>query len=79
MIMESGTVRTSSGSLFAGDEFGTGRFQRRHLNSGVLIKVSPIESLLQYRFATSKPLKTRPGSRYCKTAPLCNDRSSGSP
>ena len=72
MIMESGTVRTSSGSLFAGDEFGTGRFQRRHLNSGVPIirgevrvtdhhcaKVSPIEPLLQYRFATPKPLQTR--------------------
>ena len=27
---------------------------------------------MQYRFATPKPLKARPGPRGCKTAPLCN-------
>ena len=34
-------------------------------------KVSPIESLLQYRFATPKPLKTRPATDHCVTALLC--------
>ena len=34
-------------------------------------KVSPIESLLQYRFATPNPLKARPGPGCCETAPLC--------
>ena len=33
-------------------------------------KLSPIESLLQYRFATSKPLKARPGPEGCRTAPF---------
>ena len=35
-------------------------------------KLSPIESLLQYRFATPKPLKACPGPGRCRTAPLCN-------
>ena len=35
-------------------------------------KLSPIESILQYRFATPKPLKTRPAPDCCETAPLCN-------
>ena len=34
-------------------------------------KLSPIESLLQYRFATPKPLKACPGPGCCRTAPLC--------
>ena len=34
--------------------------------------LAPIESLLQYRFATPKPLETRPGLDRCKTVPLCN-------
>ena len=34
-------------------------------------KVSPIESILQYHFATPKPLKKRLGSDRCKIAPLC--------
>ena len=40
-----------------------------------LQKLLPIESLLQYRFAISKPLKARPGPEDCKTAPLCNRSS----
>ena len=36
------------------------------------IKISLIESILQYRFAMPKPLKTRPGPDCCETAPLCN-------
>ena len=32
----------------------------------------PIRSRLQYRFATPKPLETRPGPGCCKTAILCN-------
>ena len=35
------------------------------------IKVSPIEFILQYCFAMPKPLKNRPGTRRCETAPLC--------
>ena len=35
-------------------------------------KLSPIESLLQYRFAISKPLKSRPRLEGCKIAPLRN-------
>ena len=35
------------------------------------IKVSPMKSVLQYRFATPKPLKTRRVSDRCETAPLC--------
>ena len=35
-------------------------------------KVSPIKSLLQYRFATSNPLKARPGLAGCRIAPLRN-------
>ena len=34
-------------------------------------KLSPIESLLQYRFATPNPLKARPGPEGCRTAPDC--------
>ena len=34
-------------------------------------KLSPIESLLQYRFATPKPLKARPGPGGCRIARLC--------
>ena len=33
---------------------------------------SPIEPILQYRFATLKTLKARPGPDRCKIAPLCN-------
>ena len=36
------------------------------------IKMSPIESLLQYRFATSNPLKARPGLAGCRIALLRN-------
>ena len=36
------------------------------------INLSPIEFLLQYRFATPKPLKACPGLGGCKTVPLCN-------
>ena len=63
-------------------------FQRRSLCRGALpsrgaacitaqycIKVSPIESLLQYRFATSKPLQTRQVSNRCVIASLCNRSS----
>ena len=35
-------------------------------------KVSPIEPLLQYRFATPKPLKARRSEDRCVIAPLCN-------
>ena len=34
-------------------------------------KLSPIESLLQYRFATPKPLKARPSPGGCRIACLC--------
>ena len=37
-------------------------------------KVSPIESTVQYRFATPKPLKARPWPKGCVTAPLCKPR-----
>ena len=36
------------------------------------INLSPIEFLLQYRFATPKPLKACPGLEGCRTAPLRN-------
>ena len=39
---------------------------------GPCIKLSPIESILQYCFATPKPLKARPGLEGCRIAPLCN-------
>ena len=42
-------------------------------------KLSPIESLLQYRFATPKPLKARPGPGGCRIAPLCKPRPGGDP
>ena len=35
-------------------------------------KVSPIELMLHYRFATPKSLKTRRPLDCCVTAPLCN-------
>ena len=41
--------------------------------------LSPIESLLQYFFATPKPLKARPGPGCCKTAPLYNPSRWGFP
>ena len=88
--MESGTVRTFSGSFLAVDALAAGRFQRRHLTSGVRIirgevrvtdqcctKVLPPESLLQYRFATPKPLKTRRGLDRCEIAPLCKPSQNG--
>ena len=83
--MKSGTVRTFSGSLLAVDAPAAGRFQRRLLNSGVRIirgevrvtdqdctKLSPIELILQYRFAIPNPLKSRRGPNRCTTARLCN-------
>ena len=61
------------------------RLQRRHFsrrdlivrgNAGVsdqyCIKVSLITLILQYRFATAKPLKTCSAPDRCKTVPLCN-------
>ena len=42
------------------------------VSKGCCIKVSPIESILQYCFATSKPLKTSQVEDRCETAPLCN-------
>ena len=36
------------------------------------INLSPNGSILQYRFATSNPLKARPSPGCCRTAPLCN-------
>ena len=78
-----GLIPTFAGSLLAKDAFAPGRFQRHHLSSRILVfcgntsvtdhhcvKVSPIESILQYCFATPKPLKSRPGPDGCKTAPL---------
>ena len=38
---------------------------------GRCTKLLPIKSLLQYRFATPKPLPTRPGSEGCTTVPFC--------
>ena len=38
-------------------------------------KLSSIESPLQYRFATPKPLKARPGPGGCRIARLCNPLS----
>ena len=38
-------------------------------------KVLPIESILQYRFATPKPLQTRQTMARCVTARLCNPLS----
>ena len=35
-------------------------------------KLSPIVSIMQYRFATPKPLKTRRSEDCCGTAPLRN-------
>ena len=37
-----------------------------------LQKLSLITLILQYRFATPKPLKTRPGPDRCRTVRLCN-------
>ena len=34
-------------------------------------KLSLIESILQHRFATPKPLQTRQAKDRCRTAPLC--------
>ena len=39
------------------------------------IKLLPIESLLQYRFATPKTLKSRPRPNRCRTAPLYKSSS----
>ena len=71
-------------SCLSKDVFTPSRFQRRYLSSGVVVvcgnagvtdqhctKLSLIESLLQYRFATPKPLKARPGWECCTTARLC--------
>ena len=82
---ELGPVLMSAGSLLAKDALAPSRFERRHLSSGVLIvrgnagvtdqhciKVSLITSVLQYRFATPKPLKTRPAPDSCTTVRLCN-------
>ena len=82
---ELGPVPTSPGSLVAKDACAPSRLQRGHLSSGVLIvcgnagvtdqhciKVSLITLVLQYRFATPKPLKTRSAPDHCKTVPLCN-------
>ena len=82
---ELGPLPTSSGSLLAEDALAPRRLQRRHLSRRVLIvggnagvtdqhciKVSLITLVLQYRFATPKPLKTRPGPDRCKNVPLRN-------
>ena len=82
---ELGTLPTSTGSLLAEDALAARRFERRHLSRRVLIvggnagvtdqhciRVLQNQCVLQYRFATSKPLKTRPGPDRCKTDPLCN-------
>ena len=63
--MEFGPVPASAGGLLPIDAFATGGLERRHLGGGVLIvggdsgvadlhctKVSPIESVTQYLFAT---------------------------
>ena len=81
---ELGPLPTSAGSLLAEDTLAARRFERRHLSCRVLIvcgnagvtdqhciKVSLIILVLQYRFATPKPLKTRPGPDRCKTVRLC--------
>ena len=59
-------------------------FERRHLSRSVLIvrgnagvtdqhciMVLQNQCVLQYRFATPKPLKTRPAPDRCVTVPLC--------
>ena len=79
------TSRWEGGCLLAEDALAPSRFQRRHLSRCVLIvggnagvtdqhciKVSLITLILQYRFATPKPLKTRPGPEGCRTIPFCN-------
>ena len=81
---ELGPLPTSAGSLLAEDALAPSRFERGHLSSGVLmvggnagvtdqhcIMVLQNQCVLQYRFATSKPLKTGPGPDRCKTVPLC--------
>ena len=83
-----GPLPTSAGSLLAEDALAARRFERRHLSRGVLIvcgnagvtdqhciMVLQNQSVLQYRFATPKPLKTRPGPDRCKTVRLCNPLS----
>ena len=82
---ELGPVSTSSGSLLAKDALAASRLKCRHLSRRVLIvrgnasvtdqhciKVSLITLILQYRFATPKPLKTRPWLKGCEIVPLRN-------
>ena len=82
---ELGPVPTSAGSLLAKDVLSPSRLQRRHLSRRVLIvrgnasvtdqhctKVSLITLILQYRFATPKPLKKSPAPEGCRILPLCN-------
>ena len=72
-------------NLLAKNALAPHRLQRGHLSSGVLIvggnagetdqhciRVLQNQCVLQYRFATPKPLKTRPAPDRCKTVPLCN-------
>ena len=72
-------------NLLAKNALAPHRLQRGHLSSGVLIvggnagetdqhciRVLQNQCVLQYRFATPKPLKTRPGPDRCKTVPFCN-------
>ena len=49
---------------------------RQHLRLpqlNICINLSPIESILQYHFATPKPLKIRWAPDCCVTVPLCTD------
>ena len=70
--------------LLAEDAFAASRLQCRHLSRRVLIvrgnasvtdqhciTVSLIRLILQYRFATPKPLKTRLPPDRCRTVRLC--------
>ena len=84
-LEELGPIPPSAGRLLTKDALAPRRGQRRHLRRGVLIvgghagvpdqhcrTVSPIPLIRQYRFATPKPLQTRPGPEGCTTVPFCN-------
>ena len=89
---ELGPLPTTAGSLLTEDALAARRFERGHLSRRVLIvggnagvtdqhciMVLQNQCVLQYHFATSKPLKTRPAPDRCTTDRLCKPSSTATP
>jgi hypothetical protein len=88
--MEFWPVPASAGGLLTVDALATSGFQRSHLGGGILVvggdsglaylhcsEVSPIESIMQYLYATHKFGQRRWSAGCCKIARLRNAPTPG--